>query len=456
MKGYIINNKCYVFPQEVGQLPSIDAEIIYVQEEDIKAWKEANVDVADKIKKYNYNVMTVNPKEWTGHKDDELVPVQTPHNIAKESYNYGEANAADLISIDKQSATAGEIVTVTLTDHETYTFDLANKEKERIWINRGLPNIEYHQEVDNYTFTMPDYDTTILVGRHNGYKLIVTVDGVEKSTIEDVRFLGLHDNSQSVDLTDLTNVCTGDCIALNLQEGYSFNAEDTTKTHVVAKFNSVELETREESHYRQFIMQDYYSYLLIYLNDNQHNKIEYYSGRDEITGSELIDHDIVNSAVQGETVTLYLKDPSTIGYEGYTYTIDGRYIVSYGDERFNVNKIDTYTYQFTMPGSYTIVNIFLDPPTYELTVSGDKSQYVDYSGITEAPQGEIVELSIKDEGNNLATYTFNTSAQGKTILTVNWTGIEASNATYDSEYDRWSFTMPANAVNAEVNVYNQA
>ena len=61
MKGYIINNRCYIFPQEVGQLPSIDAEIIYVQEEDIKAWKEANVGVADKIKKYNYNVITVNP-----------------------------------------------------------------------------------------------------------------------------------------------------------------------------------------------------------------------------------------------------------------------------------------------------------------------------------------------------------------------------------------------------------
>ena len=85
MKGYIINNKCYVFPQEVGQLPSIDAEIIYVQEEDIKAWKEANVEVADKIKKYNYNVITVNPKEWTGHKDDELTPVQTPHQTPPQS-----------------------------------------------------------------------------------------------------------------------------------------------------------------------------------------------------------------------------------------------------------------------------------------------------------------------------------------------------------------------------------
>ena len=170
MKGYIINNKCYVFPQEVGQLPSIDAEIIYVQEEDIKAWKEANVEVAGKIKKYNYNVMTVNPKEWTGHKDDELTPVQTYHSISKE----GEG--IETISVVDQ-ATAGETLTITLVDPATYTFDLTNKEKQRIWINYVLPNIEYNQEVDNYTFTMPDNDVSILVDRYIGYTLTVIEEG---------------------------------------------------------------------------------------------------------------------------------------------------------------------------------------------------------------------------------------------------------------------------------------
>ena len=247
MKGYIINNKCYIFPQEVGQIPSVEAEVIYVQEEDIKAWKEANGDVADKIKKYNYNVMTVRPKEWTGHKDDELGPVQTPHNITKEG------DGIELLSV-VDSATAGETVTVTLTDPETYTLDLTNKAKQRIWINRGLANIEYHQEGDNYTFTMPDYDTTILVGHYNGYTLTVTVDGQQASSIEDVSFLGLHDNSAWFDITDLTDVCGGNIITLNLQEGYSFNAVDTSKTHVVAKLNGTELDERPEPHYREFIM----------------------------------------------------------------------------------------------------------------------------------------------------------------------------------------------------------
>ena len=454
MKGYIINNRCYVFPQEVGELPSIEAEVIYVQEEDIKAWKEANGAVADKIKKYNYNVITVNPKEWSGHKDDELTPPQTFHNIAKESYA-GSEGVADLISIDKQSATTGETITIRLTQPEEYTFDLTNKEKQRIWINPQVGNKEYHQEGDYYTFTIQDWDTTVLVGYYNGYKLTVTVDGQEKSSIEDFRnILFLFDNARTTDLTDLTDVCGGNNISLNLGEEYSFNAVDTDKTHVVAKLNGVELETRPEPRYRHFFMPGEDAYLLIYLNDNQHNKIKYDGGINEITGYDLIDHDIVNSAVQGETVTLYLKDPASIGYAGYNYSIDGFYIISEGPVRFIVNKIDTYTYQFTMPESYTEIYIWLNAPTYALTVSGDKSQYVDYCGNTEASQGDGISLCIIDDGNNLATYTFDKSAVGKTILAVNWTGIEASNVTYESAYESLNFTMPANAVNAEVNVYN--
>lgn len=72
MKGYIINDKCYVFPQEVGQIPAVEADVIYVQEENFAAWLAANESVADKLEKYNYNVMTVKAKEWAGHTDDEL------------------------------------------------------------------------------------------------------------------------------------------------------------------------------------------------------------------------------------------------------------------------------------------------------------------------------------------------------------------------------------------------
>ena len=250
MKGYIINNRCYVFPQEVGQLPSIDAEVIYVQEEDIKAWKEANVEVADKIKKYNYNVMTVNPKEWSGHKDDELVPVQTPHNITKEGEGIETITVAD-------QATAGETVTVTLADPGTYTFDLANKEKQRIWLNPQAEGKEYHQDGDYYTFTMPDNDVSILVDRYIGYTLTVTIDGQEKQSVESLNEFGfMYDLTKDLEISDLTDICRTDKIEFNLtnEELYSFNAEDTGKTHVTIKLNGIELENMFESNARQFIM----------------------------------------------------------------------------------------------------------------------------------------------------------------------------------------------------------
>lgn len=76
MKGYITNNKCYIFPQEEGQIPEVEASVFYVQQEDYVAWIEENESLADKISPYNYNTMTVNPKVWAGHEDDDLEPAQ--------------------------------------------------------------------------------------------------------------------------------------------------------------------------------------------------------------------------------------------------------------------------------------------------------------------------------------------------------------------------------------------
>lgn len=74
MKGYIINNKCYIFPQEAGQIPEVEASVFYVQQEDYVAWIEANESLADKISPYNYNIMTVQSKVWANHENDDLEP----------------------------------------------------------------------------------------------------------------------------------------------------------------------------------------------------------------------------------------------------------------------------------------------------------------------------------------------------------------------------------------------
>ena len=252
MKGYVINNKCYIFPQEVGQIPSVEAEIIYVQAEDIKAWKEANGDKADKIKKYNYNVITVNPKEWSGHKDDELVTYYTITN---------NGELADLIAVADR-ATAGESKNITLVDPATYTFDISNKEKQSIYVEITRANSEsindvdkeYHQEGDYYSFTMPDDDIFIDLSIYNGYVLTVTVDGQQASSIEELSFLSLSDYTYSMPITDLSNVRGGSSIEINLGEGYSFNAVDTGKTHVVAKLNGTELDTQGDNYSALFEM----------------------------------------------------------------------------------------------------------------------------------------------------------------------------------------------------------
>ena len=86
------------------------------------------------------------------------------------------------------------------------------------------------------------------------YTLTVTVDGQEKSSVEDFsNIFTLYDSSRSVDITDLTDVCSGNIIWFIITEGYTFNAEDTTKTHVVAKINGTEI-TKNDEYFGEFIM----------------------------------------------------------------------------------------------------------------------------------------------------------------------------------------------------------
>ena len=120
MKGYIINGVCYVFPQEVGQIPAVEADVIYVQAENINAWKDANADVANKIVKYNYNVMTVNPKEWADHLDDDLEPPvhdyshdyltftaleDTTFTFSTNALQYSTDDGANWITLEADTAT---------------------------------------------------------------------------------------------------------------------------------------------------------------------------------------------------------------------------------------------------------------------------------------------------------------------------------------------------------------
>ena len=84
VKGYRIDNRIYIFEDEAMAIPEsqigVLPDVIYVERNLADAFKEveANADIADLIKGYNFQTMTVNAKEWAGHEDDELEPVEEP------------------------------------------------------------------------------------------------------------------------------------------------------------------------------------------------------------------------------------------------------------------------------------------------------------------------------------------------------------------------------------------
>lgn len=83
MKGWYEENSkiLYIFPQTVGEIPYVDpsAEAIAIQQENLDAWKTTNSDYASMMVKYNYNMMTVQPKVWSEHTNDDLeAPLVSP------------------------------------------------------------------------------------------------------------------------------------------------------------------------------------------------------------------------------------------------------------------------------------------------------------------------------------------------------------------------------------------
>lgn len=114
MKGYIVDGKAYIFPQTAAEIPEVEADAFYVQEENFTEWVAENESIADKLVKYNYNLMSVQPKVWAGHEDDDLTP--QPQNstitvviqdtqdgqpygdpqVASDSYEVGTSQVIDL------------------------------------------------------------------------------------------------------------------------------------------------------------------------------------------------------------------------------------------------------------------------------------------------------------------------------------------------------------------------
>ncbi len=78
MKGYITNHILYIFEDKAAEIPYVDesVEAIAIQPELLDAFKEANPTYADIMLAYNYQIISVNPKPFAGHTNDDIeVPV---------------------------------------------------------------------------------------------------------------------------------------------------------------------------------------------------------------------------------------------------------------------------------------------------------------------------------------------------------------------------------------------
>lgn len=151
MKGYISESgKCYVFPQTAAEIPAVEATSFYVQEEDFVEWVAENESIADKLVKYNYNVMTVQPKEWANHENDDL-DSEILYSITLTGDDYTHFTLS--------SATAKSQSTVTITPEgvEYYypTYDMT----------ASAGQISWDSYYTRWNLTMPAEDVTITVAK---------------------------------------------------------------------------------------------------------------------------------------------------------------------------------------------------------------------------------------------------------------------------------------------------
>ena len=141
MKGYLDNTTktLYIFPQTAAAIPSVaGATSIAIQQEDLAAWKEENEAYANMMFAYNYLLLTVKPKVWSGHENDNI------------GYDIVLGEGSDTYIEAPATAEAGSTVTITpKTGYSPVTVNIACEEAV---VTPGT---------NNWTFTMPESDVTI-------------------------------------------------------------------------------------------------------------------------------------------------------------------------------------------------------------------------------------------------------------------------------------------------------
>ena len=176
MKGYITNGVCYIFPQEAAQIPEVEADVFYVQQEDYVAWLAANESLADKLVKYNYNLLAVRPKPFAGHTDDDLEPAQ------KEDPELAWSEDSATVTIG-----ADDNVFPTLTNPHSVTVSYSSSDSEKASIDASTGEVTLVAEGDTtisavfagddtYEAQTVTYTLTVQAAQAQTYSVTVTTE----------------------------------------------------------------------------------------------------------------------------------------------------------------------------------------------------------------------------------------------------------------------------------------
>lgn len=413
MKGYFdsIKKILYVFPQTAAEIPYVDstAEVIYVQQENYAEWATANSEYTSIMKKYNYNLITVNKLVWVDHLDDDITAPY--HTITLGSH------AGDYIEVDKETAEAGETVTITpKTGYTTTNVNVATNPLVELTIVEGT-----------WVFTMPDSDITVLSSLDN--HTITYPDGYEE--MFEGPNVGI--DGEEIVITPAEEILpVFDQISLTADHDIYVNKDYANKRWTFTMID-------ENVQLSASLLEDY----RLYLTNTTSASFRIHN---DTTGEDINSGDNV---VQDNSITVYVTDTET-----YTF-----------DENDVSGKTKLY------PWSATGLSIWRLPDSTGFNMTDHNSTLkidnlstciLSKSG-AEASHTKLLVDSVEVNSGSFVYprnycklvpdtgYTFNSEAQlGDTVLTATFTGVQTS---YDAGEDCYTFYMPNDDVNAEVKEY---
>lgn len=273
MKGYKISNILYVFPQDAAEIPYVDPEVtvIYIQHEQVNAFKEYNQSVVDLIQGYNYNSMTINKKVWADHLDDDIVNPEPPtpvdtYSLTLEGDFYNDCSYTYLDGFmpveDFEHVPAEAGIRISFYEYDLYTFDKSDTSGKTILVPT-LNGVDLAGESSSTVvdFTMPNSNSVLSITEYTPvvtYSLTVT--GAKSGEVStDNLTTSVHYEPGSTN-----QVAENDTIRSTANEYSTFDTTSVEeKTKLVATFNSEALTPSLDGTYVEFTMPNSNSAIVI-------------------------------------------------------------------------------------------------------------------------------------------------------------------------------------------------